>query len=214
MAVGAGACDMSTRQYIIIVMYCKGRRSPSGVGGMTIGTGGWNTNGRMVGIRRVVVDRQMASHAGIRRIDIIAVMALNTVVCNRGMFAGQRIVTAMDGERCRFPPLCSGMAGGAGIGYVQRHVVGIGALIVNGSMTCCAIGRCSNETVGMTGTAWGRYMNPGEWEPAVIVVEASLNTSCRMTLITVKAYITVASNTVMLLVGLGLVVIMAVDAAE
>jgi len=136
MAVGAGARNMSACQYIIIVMDRESRRGPSWVGSMTISTGGWNAYRRMVWIGRVVVVCQVASHAGIRRIDVIAVMALNTVVCNRGMFAGQGIVTVMDGERCRFPPCSSGMAGGAGIGYVQRHMVWIGALSVIGCMTC------------------------------------------------------------------------------
>ena len=39
-----GKCNMRTLQNIIIVVYCKGRRSPPRVCGMTIGTGSGNTD--------------------------------------------------------------------------------------------------------------------------------------------------------------------------
>ena len=57
-------------------------------------------------------------------------------------------------------------------------------------------------------------MRPGERENSVIVVEASLNASGRMALITVKAGIYIPSYPVMPLVGDRLCVCMTVDTAE
>jgi len=208
----AGKRNMGAGQYVVVVMGRECCGCPSGICCMTGGTGRCNPGSTVVGVGGIVVVGLVASHAGVGRAVVIPVMAGRTG--GAGMTPGKRVIVAVDREGSRAPAGIGGVAGSAGNGYAFGGMVGVVGSVVAGHVAGVTVGWCACEAVGMTGAAGCGGMRPGKREVACAVVKRTAHAAGRMALVAVKAHPLVASHTVMLLVGLGLVMVMAVDAAK
>ena len=156
----------------------------------------------------------MAADAGIGRVDVIAIMTLDTVIGNAGMSPCEWVIAAVGRERSRFPSGSGGMAGCTCVRNVFSRVVWICSCIEICLMAGETICWRTCEPIAVTAAAWSGYVNPGQWEASVIMVETALDTASRMTFITWEAGIGVPSYSVMLAVHIRLFVGMAVNTAK
>ena len=123
-------------QRIIIAVNVKSGGFPTGVG-MATCTIRRDDECDVIRIGTLVVIRQMATLAGVRRVVVVAVdMAGIAIIGDRRMGAGQRIKTVV--IKCRRHPRCLTVTSGAVCGKLSRFVVGIGRLIVVGDMAARA----------------------------------------------------------------------------
>ena len=121
MTGSAGNRGMGSGQHVIVAVYGKCSWLPSGGGRMAIGTGSRKCQCRMVRISGIVIIRLVASHTGIGRVYVIAVVAGNAG--SRGMSPGQRIIIIMDGKSRRFPAWVRRMAIGTCVRNILTHMV-------------------------------------------------------------------------------------------
>ena len=114
-------------------MNVKSGGFPAGIGVAT-GTIGRNGQRDVIRIAALVVIRQMATLAGIRRIVVVAVdMAGVAIICDRRVCAGQGVKTIV--VKCGRHPGRLTVTSGTVCGELSRFVVGIGRLIVVVDMT-------------------------------------------------------------------------------
>jgi hypothetical protein len=165
----------------------------------------------MIRIGRCIVIRQVASDACTGGIDIITLVAGNTIICNRRMCSGQRVIIGMDRECSRFPAWDCRMACVTRIRNIDGNMVGIGSLVIDSGVAFRTNRRCILVTTYMTLVAGSSCMGPGKREN-IIVIE-SFRISCRMTCITGLAVINITSYPVMTIICFGFIIMgMAVDA--
>ena len=174
MAGAAVEGDVGPGQDVIVVVDGEGGRFPVWRGGVTGDAGGRDADACMVWVGGGIIIGQVASFAGIRGGGIVALVAAGTIGCDGRMRAGKRVIVAMNGEGCRFPARCSGMAGSAVGGNIFSDVVRIGRLVVVRGMTAIANRRSSCIAVCMAFDAFQGGMGAGERETRVGVVEGSV----------------------------------------
>lgn len=121
MAGCTGKGGVSSGQHVIVAVYGESGRFPSGGRSMAIGTGVGNANSGMIRVGCLGIICLVASHAGIGRIYIIAVMTGNAG-CG-GMGSGQGVIIIMDREGSRFPAWIRRMAVGTGTRNILPHMV-------------------------------------------------------------------------------------------
>ena len=98
--------------------------------------------GFMIGIGGLVVIVDMTAGTGIRGVIVVAFMAGGAGIGNSGMRAFQGVIIVVNGKGGRLPGI-SGMTGGAVCWNSQRHVVGVGTLVIIRRMATCAVRRCA-----------------------------------------------------------------------
>ena len=101
---------MGPGQQVIIIVYGKASRYPLGLGGMAKLTVVGNAQGHMVGVHSLVKLWCMAAGTFVGGIDIIAGMAIETVVQDGSMGPGKGVIFVVVVEQCRKPVGCGGMA--------------------------------------------------------------------------------------------------------
>jgi len=156
----------------------------------------------------------MATETGVGGICVTPRMTGNTISCNGGMGALEWIIIVVYRESGRLPARISTMASLTSQGYPQCDMTWIGRLIIILVMTVRTNGRGPGIAIGMTVKAGSGDMCPGQREKGKVVVKAACSLPGRMAFETSLAVIKISPDTGMLFIRVGLVVIMAVDAAE
>lgn len=81
-------------------------------------------------------------------------------------------------------------------------------------MTVSANGCGTGVSVGMAADALKVHMGARERKLGLVMVESVICISCRMTGVASLAVVGITANTLVMIIGVGFVVLMAVDAAE
>lgn len=89
----------------------------------------------MIWVGRRIVIRLMAAYTGVWRIVVVALMAGSAIVRNGRVCPRQGIIVIVNGEGSRCPSRIGCMAGCTIGGNGQRHMVGVGTLVVVHLMT-------------------------------------------------------------------------------
>jgi len=126
------------REEIVVI---ETRRRPGAFAVATLTIGG-ELSSLVVGIGRVVVIRQMASHASVGRVVVIAVVTGRAVVGNGSVRAVEGVEIIVVGKSRRRPAGLGGMATRTVGAQSQRDVVGIARLIeIVGMAARAGVGR-------------------------------------------------------------------------
>ena len=214
MAVFARDRSMRSRQWEIgFIMVKVGNRGPGrfGVTGRTISA---EAGLLVIGIGGGVVVIDVTTGAGIGCIGKAIGMAAGAIVGDGGMSACQGINFIVDGKLCRTPAWLCGVAGCTIGAQAQLLMVGVSRLIEVGLVAAHTGGGRTGVAIGMAFDASDGEVCSGQREVGLVVVKGTVGGSGGMAGQAGAAGIGVAGDALVFGVGVGLVVLVAVDAAD
>ena len=165
--------DMGPCQDIIVVMNGESSWLPVWIRCMTSSTSGWNTQGYVVWICRVVIIGLVTTHAGIGSVVIDAArMAAETI--NSCMRPGKWVIIIVYREKCRCPSRVGGMAVDTGRRDIEGNVIRVGGIVVIGLVaTHASVWRVVVVPARVTAVAVNSCMCPGQGVIVIVYREQS-----------------------------------------
>lgn len=194
--------QMRTVDQPVVVVYVECGRSPSGCGGVAALAIPGQIEAGVGRIDRRIEITAVTSVAGIRRVDVIPVMAALAVVAYLIMRTIQHVKVVVNVEPRRSPTGLCRMAGGAIIGDSQCNVVGIGRLVEIVLVTIIAYGGSAFVSILMAIQAIGHEMRTGQRELAHVVIKGHFLFAGGMTGQTGKAGIKISTHTQVIVICL------------
>ena len=197
----------------VLGIVIEGCRPPSGFR-MAGGTVGGETGGCMGWIQGLLIVGLVASYTGIGGVVKVFVVTTGTVVGDSGMGSIECKEIVVVGHGCWCPARFSGVAAGTVGAQTDLLVVGVGGLVEVVLVAAHTFGGRAGVAVGMAGEALQREVGSRQGKVGLVMVEDLLFLSRGMAGQTRRGRIGITGYRLMVLIGDGLIVLVALDAAE